>query len=150
MLLEKPQELELERRSDAGLVGFKPWARIFDVAGLQGTRPRLEMGEFLQRIHDLWPPQVLVEPLVLIGLQASIASRFAIRMIQVLDGPAGNRVELVGNPAKVTGSSLAGVDERQGEHVILSHQVRVEPWPCQLEVKLIGTQHAIVLHAVKQ
>jgi len=35
MLLEESQELELERRSDASLVGFEPRAGIFHVTGLE-------------------------------------------------------------------------------------------------------------------
>ena len=35
VLLEESQELELEWRSDASLVGFEPRARVFHVTGLE-------------------------------------------------------------------------------------------------------------------
>src|SRR5271157_3319783 len=71
-------------------------------------------------------------------------------MIQVFDRPTGNEMKFVSDSTKISRSSQAGINEGQGEHVVLSVQVRVEPWSFQLEVDFIGPEHAIVLHAVEQ
>src|SRR5208337_477289 len=91
-----------------------------------------------------------MESLVLIRLQAPVAGCLAVRMIQVFDRPTGNEMEFVGDSTKISRSSQAGIDEGQGEQVVPSAQVGVEPRSFQLEVDLIGPKHAIVLHAVKQ
>src|SRR5271166_4176828 len=91
-----------------------------------------------------------MESLVLIRLQAPVAGCLAVRVIQVFDRPTGDKMEFVGNSTKISRSSQAGINEGQGEQVVPSPQVRVEPWSFQLEVDFIGPEHAIVLHAVEQ
>src|SRR5271157_5874863 len=71
-------------------------------------------------------------------------------MIQVFDRPTGNEMKFVSDSTKISRSSQAGINEGQGEQVVLSAQVGVEPWSFQLEVDFIGPEHAIVLHAVEQ
>ena len=67
--------------------------------------------QFVQCGSRLRPRKLIVKTLVIVCLQASIARRLAVLVIEVLNGPLGNAVKVFGDPREIARASQTGIDE---------------------------------------
>ena len=93
VLLEEAEEFQFQRRADSFRVGLQPWPRVVDVPTLERTRFWRAFTEILEVPDVSRPGLVLMEPLVLIRLQAPVAGGFAVRVLEMLQRRLRNIVE---------------------------------------------------------
>jgi hypothetical protein len=83
------------------------------VAALKGDEFRLGFGELFQVGYDARPPELVVVPLVLIRLQATITSGLAVRVIQVVQRTACYLMDITRYATDIPASTDAGIDKGQ-------------------------------------
>ena len=150
MRFEEAEELELERRSDTRLVGFEPGTWILESPVSSAERSGFRWASSCQRIHGARPVEKLVKSLILVRLQAAIASGLAVRVVEMLDRSLCNLVEFLGDSTKISRPSQAWINERKRDQMISLVRLRPEPGSFQLEIKLVGSQHEVLLNSVQE
>jgi hypothetical protein len=111
VLLKEAQKGEFEGGTDSGGVGLPPGARVLDIAGFQGASVGRRVCQAFEGGERLWPSELLVIALIVIHLQAAVAGGFAVWMVEVLNGPSSNKLELFGQAREVATATETGIDE---------------------------------------
>lgn len=102
--------------------------------------------ELLQVGEDVRPGEDLVVALVPVGLEAAVAGGFAAGMVQVLEGPYGDEMQLSCGTLQESASSYGGVDEGEGAALVGIASLH-GPEGLDLELDLRAVQHVELSHA---
>jgi hypothetical protein len=103
-------------------------------------------GELLQVGEDVRPGEDLVVALVPVGLEAAVAGGFASGMVQVLEGPHGDEMQLAGGTLQESAPSHGGIDKGEGAALMGIASLH-RPEGLDLELDLRAVQHVELSHA---
>lgn len=111
VLLEELQEAKFDRRADSGGIGLQPGTRIIEITPLQRTRLRRGSRQRLQDRDGRRPGEEFVVALVPVLLETAVTRRVAAGMVQVLDGPRRNAMELLRRARQISRAPKCRIDE---------------------------------------
>ena len=82
-----------------------------------------------------------MKPLVCIRFETAVTGRFAARMVEVIEGTAGNKMHLFSSAVQVTRPAETRVDKREGYPPKLCLAVTCAPGTFKLKVYFGAIEH---------